>query len=339
MALPDFFLIGAPKAGTTALHAALARHPGLYLSPVKEPKYYLCDGAPPVARAGPGDAHSARDWVWDRDRYSALFAAAPEGALRGESTPFYLYDRAAHLRIKRDVPDARLIAVLRDPVDRAHSNWMHLWSDGLEPIGDFVEACEAEDDRIAAGYAPFWHYRSVGRYGEQLAHLYSVFDRSQVHVLRYRQLVDSPVETLAAIGRFLGVDGLASAPRAENSRPYVADTRQARALGRAIRAGAAAGALLPPQMWRRASRPLVAARHRNGARRPVLSPGERRAVLAPLADDIALLSEVTGESYADWLGDRGRGEFGPRAEAASRVDSDTVGAAGDAGSEGSVAVS
>ena len=77
-----------------------------------------------------------------------------------------------------------------------------------------MEACEAEDERIAAGYAPFWHYRSVGRYGEQLAHLYSVFDRSQVHVLRYRQLVDSPVETLAAIGRFLGVDGLASAPSA-----------------------------------------------------------------------------------------------------------------------------
>lgn len=322
MALPDFFLIGAPKAGTTALHAALARHPGLYLSPVKEPKYYLCDGAPPAAQAGPGDAHSAREWVWDRDRYAALFAAAPAGALRGESTPFYLYDRAAHRRIKRDVPDARLIAVLRDPVDRAHSNWMHLWSDGLEPIGDFVAACEAEDERIAAGYAPFWHYRSVGRYGEQLEHLYSVFDRSQVHVLRYRQLVDSPVETLAAIGRFLGVEGLASAPQAENSRPYVADTPRARALGRVIRAGAAAGAYLPPQVWRRASRPLLAARHRNGARRPQLTPEERRAVLAPLADDIRLLSEVTGESYADWLGDRGRGEFGPRAEAAAAGSGD-----------------
>ena len=58
MSLPDFFVIGAPKAGTTALHAALAGHPQLYLSPVKEPKYFLCDGRPPPSAAGPGDAHS-----------------------------------------------------------------------------------------------------------------------------------------------------------------------------------------------------------------------------------------------------------------------------------------
>lgn len=309
MALPDFFLVGTPKAGTTALHAALARHPLLYMSPVKEPKYFLCDAARPAGQAGPGDAHSAREWVWRRRDYEALFDDAPAGTLRGESTPLYLHDRAAHLRIRRAVPHAKLVAVLRDPVDRAHSNWMHLWSDGLEPIGDFVAACDAEDERIAAGYAPFWHYRSVGRYGEQLEHLYRVFDPAQVHVLRYRQLVDEPVATLAAIGAFLGVDGLHEAPRAENSRPYVADSGRTRALGRVIRAGAAAGALLPPQAWRAASRPLVAALQRNGSRRPVLSPAERRAVLAPLVDDIRLLERVTGRSFADWLGDRGRGEF------------------------------
>lgn len=312
MALPNFFLIGAPKAGTTALHAALARHPGLYLSPVKEPKYFLCDDAPPAGQAGPGDAHSAKEWVWRRDRYESLFDAAPPGALRGESTPFYLYDRAAHLRIKRAVPDARLIAVLRDPVDRAYSNWMHLWSDGLEPIGDFVAACEAEDERIRAGYAPFWHYLGLGRYGEQLEHLYQVFDPAQVHVLRYRELVDEPESTLAAIGDFLGIEGLTGAPRAENSRPYAADTPRARALGQVIRAGAAVGTWFPPQVWRVASRPLVAARHRNGTNRPHLTPDERRAVLAPVADDIRLLERITGRSFADWLGDQGRGEFALR---------------------------
>jgi hypothetical protein len=314
MTLPNFFLIGAPKAGTTALHAALAGHPGLYLSPVKEPKYFLCDDAPPVNTAGPGDAHSAREWVWRRDRYEALFAGAANGVLTGESTPFYLYDRGSHERIKRAVPDARLIAVLRDPVDRAHSNWMHLWSDGLEPIGDFVEACDAEEARIAAGYAPFWHYRNMGRYGEQLEHLYRVFDPAQVHVLRYRQLVDEPVATLAAIGRFLGVpvDAVAGAPPAENSRPYVNDSAQARALGRVIRVGAAVGSYLPPGVWRRASRPLVALRHRNGTNRPRLAADERRAVLAPLADDIGTLERITGQSFADWMGDEGRGEFGLR---------------------------
>jgi len=178
MAFPDFFLVGAPKAGTSALHAALAQHPQLYLSPVKEPKYFLCDGAPPTAnQRGPGDAHSAQEWIWRRDRYEALFDAAPPGSVRGESTPFYLYDRDAHARIAQRVPDARIVAIVRDPVDRAYSNWMHLWSDGLEPEADFARAWALEDERIASGYAPFWHYRRLGLYGEQIASLRTYFQK------------------------------------------------------------------------------------------------------------------------------------------------------------------
>ena len=99
MTLPDFFVIGAPKAGTTALQAALARHPQLYLSTIKEPKYFLCDGPPP-REGGPGDAHSYREWVWRRDNYERLFDGAPPGTLRGESTPLYLADFEAHRRIQ-----------------------------------------------------------------------------------------------------------------------------------------------------------------------------------------------------------------------------------------------
>ena len=83
MALTNFFVVGAPKAGTTALHKALARHPQLFMSPVKEPKFFLCDGPPPN-QGGPGDAHSYREWIWRPDDYERLFAAAPAGALRGE---------------------------------------------------------------------------------------------------------------------------------------------------------------------------------------------------------------------------------------------------------------
>ena len=90
MALPDFLVIGAPKAGTTALHAALARHPSLYLSPVKEPKFFLTDGPPPARGGGPGDAATYREHVWRRGDYEALFTSAPPGAACGESTPFYL---------------------------------------------------------------------------------------------------------------------------------------------------------------------------------------------------------------------------------------------------------
>src|SRR6201995_1980096 len=154
--MPDFLVIGAPKAGTTALHAALARHPGLFMSPVKEPKFFLSDGPPPT-KGGPGDALTYREHVWRRPDYEALFDPAPPGTLRGESTPLYLYDRAAGRRIRETIPAARLIVVLRDPVERAHSNWTQLWSAGLEPVGDFLRACAEDECLIAAILASVSH--------------------------------------------------------------------------------------------------------------------------------------------------------------------------------------
>ncbi len=318
MGLPDFFVLGAPKAGTTALHAALAHHPDLYLSPVKEPKFYLTGGRDPARRdapgqRGPGDRHSAREWVWRRDAYERLFDGAPPGRLRGESTPFYLYDLAAQERIRRDVPQARLIAVLRDPVDRAYSNWMHLWSDGLEPVDDFRTAYDAEDGRVAAGWAPFWHYRRLGRYGEQLEHLYGLYPREQVHVLRYRDLVEEPVATLDAVCRFLGVrTGVLRGAQPQNSKPYVEPSPRAHRLARAVRLGAAVGAYAPPRYWRAAERRLLRVLHHGGATRPVLDPAVRRALVADFADDNALLSRLTGRVYSDWLGETSRGPFGNR---------------------------
>src|ERR1039457_6238139 len=203
--MPDFFIAGVPKAGTTALHVALARHPALYMSAVKEPKFFLTDGPPP-AQGGPGDAKTYREHIWRRADYEALFDPALAGQLRGESTPFYLHSRDAQRRIRAQIPAARLIVVLRDPVERAHSNWTHLWSAGLDPIGDGVQACAEEDRRIAAGWAEFWHYTSLGKYGEQLQDLYSLFPREQVLVFRYRALVDEPLQSLDRICSFLGVE-------------------------------------------------------------------------------------------------------------------------------------
>jgi Sulfotransferase family len=312
MALPDFFLLGAPKAGTTALHAALAQHPQLYLSPVKEPKFYLCDGRPPrgFGQRGPGDAHSAQEWIWRQDKYEALFDNASAGLLRGESTPFYLYDRAAQRRIHAAVPNAKLLVVIRDPIDRAYSNWMHLWSDGLEPIDNFAAAWAAEDRRVEQGWAPFWHYRRLGLYGEQLRDLIELFGTEQVHVLRYRDLVETPGASLDAVSDFLGVSsGMVAGAKPANSHPYVTPSSQARALAKVVRAGAALGAYAPPQVWRQVSRPLLAALQRGHARRPVLDANLRLELVESYREDNALLSSVTGRSFADWLGTTSRGQF------------------------------
>ncbi|HLH47529.1 MAG TPA: sulfotransferase [Acidimicrobiales bacterium] len=314
MGLPDFFVIGAPKAGTTALHRALARHPQLWLSPIKEPKYFMCDGAPPSQQGGPGDAHSAREWVWRREEYERLFDAAPPGVLAGEATPFYLWDRAAHARMAATVPRAKLVAIVRDPVDRAYSNWTHLWVDGLEPRSDFLAACDEEGARAAAGWAPFWRYQGLGRYGEQLEHLFLHFPREQVHVLRYRNLIDRPAEALDRICRFLGVaEGRVSSIPASNVSNWVEPPPVNRALPRAVRVGAIAGARFHPRVWRVASAPLLAMLQRSGQRhRPGLTAEQRTALTERFRADVELLGDLLGRSYADWLSSVDRGTFSTR---------------------------
>jgi hypothetical protein len=311
---PDFLIMGAPKAGSSAVHAALTSHPQLFLSPVKEPKYFMCGDAPAPLYTGPGDAHSRREWIWRREEYLDLFRESPPGTLRGESTPFYLFDRESHRRIAESVPDVRLIAVLRDPVDRAYSNWMHLWADGLEPESDVVAACDAEEARIRGGWAPFWRYRGLGRYGEQLASLYRHFPADQVLVVRYRDLVDGPQAELNRICRFLGVEEhlVETVPR-DNTRPFVPDGPRRYVVSRMIRAGAGAGAFFRPQVWRRTSRPLLRVMHVGQPEvRPALSAEQRVAILGPIVPDIDRLEQVTGQDFSDWRSTTSRGSFAAR---------------------------
>ena len=316
MALPDFLVIGAPKAGTTALHAALAQHPGLYLSPIKEPKHFLTDGPPP-ARGGPGDVQTYREHVWRRADYEALFDAAPPGTLRGESTPLYMYDRDAMRRIHEAIPDAKLIAIVRDPVERSHSNWTHLWSAGLEPIGDFVQACAEEQRRIDAGWASFWHYTGLSRYGEQLEHVFSLFPRDQVLVIRYRQLVDEPAKTLDEIFAFLAVEqGLVTEIPRQNVTSHPEATLSHRAVAQLLRASAAVGRFLPGSAWDTVTGGLERFLQRHSRERQPLSWEQRQALIPRFEADLELLERVLGADFSDWRAprDRSGGLVGTRPE-------------------------
>lgn len=306
MALPDFFVAGVPKAGTTALHAALARHPSLYLSPVKEPKFFLTDGEPPPTQGGPGDARTYREHIWRRADYEALFSAAPAGTLRGESTPFYLYSEAAQQRIKTLVPAAKLIIVLRDPIERAHSNWTHLWSAGLDPLGDFVQACAAEDRRIEDGWADFWHYLRLGLYGRQLEHLHTVFPPEQVLVFRYRSLIADPAALLNVVCGFLGVelDLLTEVPR-ENVTAQPNPTGRHRSMARLLRAGSAVTSRLPGHAGSSVIDVLQRRLQADAEPRRPLTWEQRQALIPYFEADIRLLESITGEDFADWLVPRG----------------------------------
>ena len=311
---PDFLIVGAPKAGTTALHSALARHPQVFTTSPKEPKYWLCGDAPPPHWVGPGDAHSQQEWVWRRRDYDALFEGAGPAQVRGESTPFYLWSRPAHRRIAEHLPDVKLIAVVRDPIDRAYSNWMHLWSDGLEPVGDFEAAFALQSERVDAGWAPFWRYRDLGLYGEQLRHLYDYVDQRRVLVIRYRDIVDDPAGAVDRVCRFLGIDEshVSEIPR-DNARSFVDEGWRSRLLGPAIRTGAYLGQFAPPEVWRKVSEPLTAVLQAGDSDRPRLSAEARRRLVPNFSDDIDLLKDLTGEDFSEWLSTESRGSFKQRA--------------------------
>ena len=145
-------------------------------------------------------------------------------------------------------------------------------------------------------------------------------DRERVLVLRYWQLVSQPVATLNRVAGFLGIaeDQITTVPP-DNSRRFVAPGLRTSVIGRAIRAGAAAGRLFPPQVWRQASGPLLAAlQFRGPKQRPKLAVEQRSTLLGDCADDIALSEAVLGDSFQDWHSATGRGSFVDRVEASGQ---------------------
>ena len=147
-----------------------------------------------------------------------------------------------------------------------------------------------------------------------MADLFQLVPREQVLLLRYRDLVERPDRTLDEVCKFLGVrEGAVSAVPSDNSRPFVRPGPRVRAIGPVIRAGARAGAFLPPGVWRRASRPLINQLHSRGnPARPKLTAEQRTVLLEPFLDDIALLEEVTGESFDTWRRHRDGDSFHSR---------------------------
>ena len=168
--------------------------------------------------------------------YQALFDPAPAGTLLGESSALYLYSALAHQRMRSAVPDAKLIALIRDPVDRAHSSWASMWSGGFEPVDDFVRACMLEERRAARGWGTSWRYLDVGRYGGQLQRLYRSFPAEQVLLVRYAASARAADRDLNRVCAFLGVEtGQVTEVPIENITKHATASVRNRMLGKALR--------------------------------------------------------------------------------------------------------
>ena len=206
MLLPNFIILGAAKAGTTALYHYLRQHPEVGMSRIKETNYLALKGHPLDFR-GPGDAdYIKRFTVTTESGYFDQFADCRGKKAIGEASPLYLYSHDAPAEIKATVPAARLIAILRNPVERAYSAFLHLVRDGREPTRDFAEALRREPERIADRWEHIWHYVAMGRYADHLDRFRSAFPANQLRVYLYEDFQRDPAATIRDIFRFLEVD-------------------------------------------------------------------------------------------------------------------------------------
>ncbi|HHP7246091.1 MAG TPA: sulfotransferase family protein [Elainellaceae cyanobacterium] len=197
MTLPNFLMIGAMKAGTTSLYRYLKQHPQIFMSPVKEPNFFALEGEA---------LDDPRVSVTDIKAYQALFNGVTDELAIGEASVRYLYSPKAAERIQHHIPDAKLIAVLRDPVERAFSAYVYQYSRGSDLSRDFGEALRLEPERIQKNYDCWWHYQSMGFYYAQLKPYYERFDPSQIKVYLYEDVCDRLQDVVQNIFQFLGVD-------------------------------------------------------------------------------------------------------------------------------------
>lgn len=300
MSMPTFLLIGAAKSGTSAVYEYLRQHPEVYASDIKEPGFFAFEGQRPSFE-GPGDRKFNRGCVTTLSRYQELFSHAVAQPALGEASTVYLYSREAPQRIRRYLPDVKLLAILRNPVERAHSGYRYLVRDGLEPLPSFESALQAEEARIAANWQHIWHHQRLGLYYDQLRRYFDLFSPDQIAVCLYEDFQASPLAVMRTMFSFLGVDP-SFAPDI-SVRHNVSGAPKSRLLHAALaRPNAAKNlikGLLPAATRRRMRARLM--EHNIVPTRADIAPATRRYLADFYRDDVLRLQSLIGRDLSHWL--------------------------------------
>ncbi|HEV7584970.1 MAG TPA: sulfotransferase [Solirubrobacteraceae bacterium] len=205
--VPDFFIVGHHKCGTTALYEMLKRHPQIFMSEIKEPRYFASDMR---SRFQPARGHSLPETL---EEYVSLFAGAKPDQRVGEATPSYLFSHTAAARIAQAQPGARSIAILREPASFLRSLHLQLLRSHVETESDLRSAIALEGQRREGRHVPrrshlpqLLDYSDHVRYVDQLRRYHAVFPAEQVLVLIYDDFRADNAATIRRVLRFLEVD-------------------------------------------------------------------------------------------------------------------------------------
>ena len=292
---PDFFIVGAPKCGTTAMYEYLRQHPQVFMPFHKEPLYF-------------GTDLGSRYGRMSLDEYLALFAGADPGQRVGEASAWYLYSRSAAAEIRDFAPDAQVIIMLRNPVDMMHAQHSQLLFNRQEDISDFGEALDAEQDRRAGRRIPRGavrienlFYRDAARFSEQIERYLEVFGRHRIQFIVYEDLRLHLATVYERLLRFLRVDpshqprfGVRNANKRIRS-PVVQDIiyNPPRALRPLVRLARRYPAL-------HALRERVTSMNSREAPREAMDDELRARLTAEFADEVSRIGELIGRDLSAW---------------------------------------
>ena len=195
---PNFFIVGAAKAGTTSLHAYLSQHPEVFMSALKEPHYFSSFEASP-------EFDNFMPVIRDSRAYQELFLGSEGYTAVGEASPSYLCDSDAAIRIRSAIPNSKIIISLRNPVQRAYSQYLMDYNKGYVAL-PFGDALEADQARTEKGWGVSFQYIEHGLYADQVERYLNAFGRSKVMVILFEDLIRETAVVMQEVARFLDVD-------------------------------------------------------------------------------------------------------------------------------------
>jgi Sulfotransferase family len=306
MTMPNFFIVGAQKAGTTSLYHYLNQHPQVYMSPRKEPFFFdhEMDSKGEVVRREFG-GHRQPPRFTNIAEYQALFEGVKGEKAIGEASPLYIYAPGTAERIERHVPGAKSIALLRNPADRAYSAFLYAVRIGVEPLTDFAQALREEPRRMRNGWHYVFHYRSRGLYYQQLKRYYEVFGRERIGVWLYEDMREDPANMVQSVFRFLEVDDTFTSDTSSRHNPAgVPASGSARA---AMRATDKAVSVLRKSLAPSSSILPLAFKMRRAVQSriltepPPIDPELRDGLIEGYKEDILRLQELIGRDLSAWL--------------------------------------